>query len=242
MPHSLTRSHGPGESLPETGNLLLKRFGAGEASLREAGRPVMYGAGEPIVAAETILKHVLFVDRGLVALHWIDVDGASVEVDAVGPDGAVGLLEALTLSPMTVDARAELATEGLEVPVAAIIRLADDDPAARSRIWRYAIRTETRTRRRVGCLARHGARARLADHLLVRDSLAPRERLPLTQEGLALSLGVYRTTVTALVAELLDSGLVAASRGWITVVDRGGLSRIACGCQSHACAAELRDR
>jgi hypothetical protein len=46
----------------------------------------------------------------------------------------------------------------------------------------------------------------------------------------AIMLGVQRTTVTAIAQELQDRGLIAYSRGRITVRDRPGLRDAACEC------------
>ena len=86
-----------------------------------------------------------------------------------------------------------------------------------------------------GCAARHGLRARLADYLLALQAAAPGALLSVTQEELAAALGVYRTTVTALLGQFADEGLVATGRGRLSVRDPSRLGQAACGCQAlHA--------
>ena len=54
--------------------------------------------------------------------------------------------------------------------------------------------------------------------------------LPLTQDCLAIMLGVQRTTVSAAASQLRDEGLIRYSRGQLEIVDRPGLEARACEC------------
>ena len=52
----------------------------------------------------------------------------------------------------------------------------------------------------------------------------------LTQEFLAMMLGVQRTGVTAAAGVLQRAGLIRYRRGIVTIIDRPGLERISCEC------------
>jgi len=52
----------------------------------------------------------------------------------------------------------------------------------------------------------------------------------LTQEFLAMMLGVQRTGVTAAAGALQRAGLIRYSRGNVTIIDRRGLIRRSCEC------------
>lgn len=52
----------------------------------------------------------------------------------------------------------------------------------------------------------------------------------LTQEFLAMMLGVQRTGVTAAAGTLQRAGLIRYRRGIVTIIDRRGLVRRSCGC------------
>lgn len=230
--HRYAETNGPHD--PVSPNLLLEELGtAARATLRDVWRGVSYRAGDTILTADAPVAHVLFVESGLVTFHWTDLDGATAEVESCGPEGAVALLEALSRRPVAFDIRAELATSGLLVPADALRQLAETDSSVTAAFWAHALDQRDRLRRNVGCASRHGARARLADYLLALDGICPGARLPLIQEGLAAALGVYRTTVTALVAGLVEDGAVATGRGWLKVLDSSVLSQAACGCRSR---------
>ena len=56
------------------------------------------------------------------------------------------------------------------------------------------------------------------------------DEIQLTQELLAMMLGVQRTTVTQVAGVLQAAGLIRIHRGRIEIVDRAGLERRACEC------------
>ncbi len=55
-------------------------------------------------------------------------------------------------------------------------------------------------------------------------------KLYVTQEFLAETLGVQRTTVTLIARTLQTAGLIRYRRGLVEVVDRPGLEEAACEC------------
>ena len=65
--------------------------------------------------------------------------------------------------------------------------------------------------------------------LMTHDRMASDEFL-LTQEFLAMMLGVQRTGVSAAAAALQRAGLIRYRRGIVTILDRRGLRQRACEC------------
>ena len=83
----------------------------------------------------------------------------------------------------------------------------------------------------VACHALHPVEARLARRLLLfQDRVDGIGSLPITQEFLAATLGVQRTTVTTAARALQQAGLIAYKWGSVTVLDRAGLEGASCGC------------
>ena len=81
------------------------------------------------------------------------------------------------------------------------------------------------------CNRLHGIEKRCARWLLMtHDRVGEAERSPLTQEFLAIMLGVRRAGVTVAAGALRDAGLIRYSRGAIRVLDRAGLEAAACEC------------
>ena len=65
--------------------------------------------------------------------------------------------------------------------------------------------------------------------LLTHDRVGGDE-FPLTQEYLALMLGVRRPTVTDIAQKLREDGLIRYARASVAVADRRGLEERACVC------------
>jgi hypothetical protein len=57
-----------------------------------------------------------------------------------------------------------------------------------------------------------------------------RAEFPLTQEFLAIMLGVRRTSVTDVARQFQQVGLLRYQRGIIQVLDRPGLEAVSCEC------------
>ena len=80
------------------------------------------------------------------------------------------------------------------------------------------------------CNAVHSVEQRLAKWLLMAHDRVASDTFPLTQEFLAMMLGAARPTVTIVAGALQRAGLVAYTRGQLTVTDRKGLEAASCEC------------
>jgi CRP-like cAMP-binding protein len=90
------------------------------------------------------------------------------------------------------------------------------------------------------CNALHPVGQRLAGLLVQMHDHAGADDFPLTHEFLAQMLGVRRASVTGEAGKLQGAGVVRYGKGSLTVVDRAGLERAACGC--HRVIQEGMDR
>jgi CRP-like cAMP-binding protein len=82
------------------------------------------------------------------------------------------------------------------------------------------------------CNTLHDARARLARWILMTQDRTGKRSLPLSQEHMAVMIGVQRTTISIVANQLRSGGLIRFSRGNVEVQDRPGLERAACECYS----------
>jgi CRP-like cAMP-binding protein len=107
----------------------------------------------------------------------------------------------------------------------------DAHPAFRRLLGRYTQAYLTQVAQTAACNRLHGIEARCARWLLMtHDRVGGAERFPLTQEYLAIMLGVRRSGVSVAASALRDAGLIRYSRGAIRVLDRAGLEAAACEC------------
>jgi CRP-like cAMP-binding protein len=80
------------------------------------------------------------------------------------------------------------------------------------------------------CERFHLLAPRLARWLLMSQDRAQADSFHVTQESMALMLGVRRVGVTVAAGEFQQSGLIAYHRGEVTVLDRPALEAQACSC------------
>ena len=80
------------------------------------------------------------------------------------------------------------------------------------------------------CNQFHTLEQRCARWLLMTHDRMQEDEFLLTQEFLAMMLGVQRTGVTLAAGALQRAGLITYARGKVTVIDRAGLARRACEC------------
>ncbi|HET9161067.1 MAG TPA: Crp/Fnr family transcriptional regulator, partial [Caulobacteraceae bacterium] len=166
---------------------------------------------------------------------WTGTDGRIAETSVVGSEGAVGFVEALSEQPLRAALRASIAGSGWVVSAAALRALVAQEKTTQAQAWRYAGRMAREAHHATACRAVHGVSARLADSLLnYAERTGAYERVSLTHEALAWSLGVCRTTITTMMKKLIDDGLIRPGRGRIAITDFEGLDAVACGCRGAA--------
>jgi CRP-like cAMP-binding protein len=157
-------------------------------------------------------------------------DGSQIESRTVGRESGYGLLHALG-SPISYERMlVQVSGPAWRVPLAMLKAVAVESGPLTRAIVHHAQATLIQSAQAVACNSLHGAEQRLCRWLLMTQDRLASDLVPLTQEHLAIMLGVQRTTVTALASELQAKGYIAYSRGRITIRDRAALERSACEC------------
>lgn len=219
------------------GNRLIRALGPdAAATLMGAGRRATLAIGQTLWEPGERPGMACFVLSGLIAGLAADADGAGAQVEAIGAEGVIGLVEGLADTPLAFEYRALVAADAWLAPVETIRALMHASPPATTVIHRHIAHLYDQARITAACSARHGLRARLSDCLLAYQDKASLSRWPLTQETLSAVLGANRTTVTALMINLSTAGLTRTGRGWVSIVDREALDRLACGCRKMSAA------
>ncbi|MET0681833.1 MAG: Crp/Fnr family transcriptional regulator [Casimicrobiaceae bacterium] len=208
------------ESLPATDRRrMLAGFEAVELALAE----VLYSPGER-------LSHVYFPTQGFISLIMPVDASSSLEVGLVGSEGMFGIPLVLGVDVSPVRAVVQGSGTALRMDAASFRRELKRGPALERGLDRYAFVHLAQLAQAAGCTRFHVVEARLARWLLMTQDCAHADSFYITQEFLALMLGVRRVGVTKAASSLQDRNLIQYSRGNLEVLDRRGLKAAACGC------------
>jgi CRP-like cAMP-binding protein len=102
--------------------------------------------------------------------------------------------------------------------------------ALQGELHRYLYVLMAQLAQSTACVRFHLIGPRLARWLLMSQDRSQASSFDVTQEFLAYMLGVRRAGITTAAGVLQKSGLISYSRGRLTVLNRKGLERAACGC------------
>ena len=208
------------EALPRTD---LRRMLAGFETVELAFADVLYTPGER-------LSQVYFPTTSFISLIMPVNSSASIEVGLVGNEGMFGIPLALGVDVSPVRAVVQGAGSALRMDAPTFCRELGRSQALQREIDRYVFVHVTQLAQTAACTRFHVVEARLARWLLMTQDRAHADAFHVTQEFLALMLGVRRVGVTKAASSLQKRNLIHYSRGDITVLDRRGLKAASCGC------------
>jgi CRP-like cAMP-binding protein len=187
-------------------------------------------AGEPISHPGQPVSHVFFPSTAVLSVMTVMANGDRVESSTIGRESATGLLNALSGEPASSMIMAQISGSAMKMPAKSLRELALSSPRLMALVAQHIQANVAQIEQSVACNAVHHVDARLARWLLQTGDRVGSLVVPLTQEYLAVMLGVQRTTVSGSAAALRDAGLIRYSRGRVEVLDRPGLERKACEC------------
>jgi len=186
--------------------------------------------GEVIYEPGDRIRKVYFPTSGIISLLAAVEDRATLEVGIVGREGMVGLPAFMGVK--TSGNRAVVQGVG----AAMIMKVADfrkecDNGGSLSRLLRrYSHSRLTQIAQGAACNRFHPIDARLARWLLMTRDRMGTDEFQLTQEFLSNMLGVRREGVNKAAGVLQQQDLISYSRGHLLILNRPGLTAIACHC------------
>ena len=132
----------------------------------------------------------------------------------------------------TSNTRTVVQTEGTAFRIdAAVLRSAlRECPVLEHQLQRYAQFLGLQSVQIAACNRLHEVDERLARWLLMTQDRIESDSLPLTQEFIAQMLGTRRSSVTVSAGTLQRAGLIAYTRGKVTILNRSRLEEAACDC------------
>jgi len=203
------------------------------ADLQQSMRPDLelmdLARDEVLLRIGDLIDAVYFPTTCMVSMVVTLENGSTIEAATVGSNGFVGISSFLGGQRAEATGMVQIAGEALRMDVAAF-QTHLQDPRLRANLGAYTAATFATIAQSTACIAFHPVQERLARWLLmVRDGIE-RNEFPLTQEFLAVMLGVQRPTVTIASRTLEKAGLIEHRRGRIRIPDAEALAQAACEC------------
>jgi CRP-like cAMP-binding protein len=156
--------------------------------------------------------------------------GDSVEAMTVGNDGFVGVAIFHGLPSSRLMAVGQITGESRRVRAEDFRQLMAVSPVLYGLLHRYSQFVFETVSQSAACNRLHVIEQRCARWLLMSQDRVGRDTFDLTQEFLAMMLGVRRPGVTVAMGLLEKAGLITHRRGSISVVNRPGLEKVSCEC------------
>ena len=168
--------------------------------------------------------------------------GGWVETNVVGPEGAIGLLEASAKGVMASHVRVHAAGEAWRTSAQSYRALAQHSHALRMAMHHHAEDVMAELRQAAVCHAHHTLDARLCRWILERHDQLGGDALSVTRACLAELLGAQRTSISESASRLQKRKLIRSVRASIIVLDRDGLEAVACECRGTLAEARRSRR
>ncbi len=188
-----------------------------------AYRQSLYEANKPI-------ESVFFIETGVGSLVNTMSNGQAAEVGTIGNEGVVGLPILLGDAQAPTSVYVQVPGAGLSMSAARFKAELAASATMRAVMLRYAHALFNQVAQSAACNHFHTIDQRCCRWLLMTHDRMELEEFLLTQEFLAMMLGVQRTGVTRAAGALQRAGLIEYTRGVVTILDRRGLKQRSCEC------------
>src|ERR1019366_4595076 len=174
------------------------------------------------------IKYVYFPENGLITKLVSTEDGSSVEVGVVGKEGMTGICIFMGSSTSPFKTVVQIPGEARRMEAAVFQAAVKENEAWTDLLLSYSQTLLCMVSQTAACNRLHSVEKRCCRWLLMAYDRMDSNEFPLTQEALALMLGVHRQSITEVARSLSRRGLIRYRWGQLTILDRQGLEAAAC--------------
>lgn len=200
------------------------------SSFLERSQSVDLEFGDVLCEPRQRFRHVYFPLGGYVSLRRLVDGGRSLEVGLVGNEGMIGATLALGVNAAYLRGIVNRAGPALRMSAGRFQGQLRRSPALSRGVNAYLHEIVGQLSQAAGCIHYHEVGQRLARCFLMTHDRAHADDPHHTHQSLADILGVQRSAVTIAAGELRRNGIIAYSRGRVSVLDRSALEAASCGC------------
>ena len=192
--------------------------------------PVTLAFQEVLYEPHARIRHVYFPNDCFISmLTTVDADRAA-EVGLVGSEGMIGVPVALGAAVSPFRAVVQGGGTAMRMKVADFRRDFSESAALRRELFLFTHLLMIQIAQTAACNRFHPVTQRMARWLLMTRDRVNSNEFRITQEFLALMLGVQRSRVNVAAHNLQARKLIGYRRGTVTILDQIGLEAAACVC------------
>lgn len=200
------------------------------AAISKLLQRVTLDLGETLHRSGDVIEHVYFVETGFISALTVLSDGQPLEIGLIGSEGVAGFSVVLGGKTSYAETMCQTGGDAYRMPARALVEAFASSPSLRNLLLRYVLIFQVQVSQTAACNAHHALEQRLARWLLSAHDRSGVPELSLTQDLIAVMLGVRRATVSIAASTLQRAGVIKYQHGKITIVDRVGLENAACEC------------
>ena len=179
-------------------------------------RPVSNGVRQSLYRAHKPIGFVYFIEAGVGSLVNTMANGQAAEVGTIGNEGMVGLPLVFGDDRAPTSVYVQVPGAGLRMKATLFSKELARSTSMRKVMHRYAHAVFNQVAQSAACNRFHSSSRELPWLLMTYDRMQSEEFL-LTQEFLAMMLGVQRTGVSLAASALQRAGLISYRRGNVTI-------------------------
>jgi CRP-like cAMP-binding protein len=192
--------------------------------------PVALIMRQPIYKSDHPIEAVYFPESGMFSLVALLEDGTHAEVGLIGREGMLGISLLSGIDTPYIECMVQMPGTALRMAATDFLHAMEAIPPFRALVLRYNEALQAQIMQTAACNGRHELEQRFARWLLMARDRAEADLLPLTQEFMAMMLGVRRPSITVTAGILQRAGLIRYSGGRVTILDRASLEAASCEC------------
>src|SRR6202167_4631677 len=192
--------------------------------------PVKLTFGETLYEAHAQIQHVYFPDDCFVSMLTTVDTGRAAEVGLIGSEGMIGVPMALGVAVSPFRAVVQGGGTAMRLKTGDFRHSFSRSAALKREVFLFTHLLMIQIAQTAACNSFHLVTQRMARWMLMTRDRVNSNEFRITQEFLALMLGVRRVGVTVAMSVLRARKVIAYRRGTVTILDHGGLVAAACGC------------
>ncbi len=186
--------------------------------------------GEKLQLPDRKIDFVYFPVDSVASVVTNMENGSSIENGIVGREGIVGFETILYDEVSQREVNVQLAGKFYRLKSDIFKAAFDDGGVFRKKVLQFVGAFLTQISQNGACFAFHQVEQRFSRWLLMFDDRTEGEELKLTQEFIALMLGIHRPSVSKTANKLQEKGIISYRRGKITILNRKDLESHSCEC------------